>query len=369
MPFEFNVKNVYILLEKEKTLTDITYSTINSMKHSKDDSIFQTNLLQALQKNKVMQDKLTECQRLDYIQLLRDMQTYNVKEKYNRELLYTWKRESHIRDLRKQLQEYGQKHSGDKDAYYQYQLSKLSNIMTGQQSLVIPPSEEERRLNINVKYHQFLQKNPLQSAPMRANKLEQSDDDDDEEEEEEKNMRGVEETWKHIHAQSAVHPRRKQSGMLPNIHRSATRSEFRRKKSSGKSFSTPATAVPTNTEILSSPRLPTKSSSNQLEVSDSIEPLMMSSEILDKHTRADLITMRSVRRPRKNPTELNILFETRKRIYQINKRALDYQLYQRKCQLQPNLQFNQPKQIDPVKPVENVPENINDKHESERIII
>jgi hypothetical protein len=51
------------------------------MKYSTNDSICQTNLLQVLQKNKVTQGKLTECQHLYYTQFLKDVQSYNLKEK------------------------------------------------------------------------------------------------------------------------------------------------------------------------------------------------------------------------------------------------------------------------------------------------
>ena len=91
------------------------------------------------------------------------MQVYHLKEKYNRELLYTWKKESYVRQLKKNLEDYERKRFGVRDAYYEYQARNLGNIIAGQQEIVIPPSEEERRLNINKKYHQFLQNNPNES--------------------------------------------------------------------------------------------------------------------------------------------------------------------------------------------------------------
>ena len=114
MAFKINVKHLYTLLKQRKNtnktskLPAIHIQLINPMKHSASDSAFHTNLLQALQKNKVMQGKLTEYEHSHYIKLLKDMQTYSLKEKYNRELLYTWKKESYIRQLRKSLQEYEQ---------------------------------------------------------------------------------------------------------------------------------------------------------------------------------------------------------------------------------------------------------------------
>jgi hypothetical protein len=361
------------------------------MKHSGTDSTFQTNLLQALQKNKIIQGKLTECQNVYYMQLLKDMQTYNLEEKYNRELLYTWKKESYIRQLKKDLQEYEQQSCGVKDAYYEYQIQKLGNLIGGQQTLVIPQSEEERRLDVNAKYRRFLQKNPLQvsssingvksiNIPMEQGIKDESDKT--EQEEEEISPRSLEDTWKYVHAKSAVGQRRKPNNLFPHIRRPLTINEIRKNKSSAKSFTTPVSRrlVPTSPEIFHSlsddkiQRLPTKSASNAVGLSDSMEALNITSEIIDKHTRADLVTMRSVRRPRKNPFEVNLLFETRKRIYQINKRTLDYQLFQRKRQLQQNIQFYRFKPRDHTEELlekvdENIPKQDENKQQSDTIII
>lgn len=326
------------------------------MKHPSDACIHQSNLLQALQKNKVIQGKLTECQRSYYVQLVKDLQNYHLKEKYNRELLYTWKKESYVRQLKKNLQEYEQKKTFDtNDPFYEYQVRSLDNIIIGHQSLTIPPSEEERRLNINEKYHQFLQKNPLQKfTSARVAKSENiSPSVESESKDELENIRGVEETWKHIHAQSAHVRRRKQSNILPNIHRSATINEIRRSRASAKTSIPPRTRITSSVPVITttmevvlsssdekfqrSPRSPRKPSPIHFGLSDGVEPLLITSEALDKYTRADLITMRSVRRPRKNPTDLNLLFETRKRICQINKQALDHQVCQRQWRLQTNL--------------------------------
>jgi hypothetical protein len=316
---------------------------------------------------------------LYYVQLLKDMQVYHVKEKYNRELLYTWKKESYIRQLRKDLQEYGQKNRFDmNDPYYEYQVRNLGNIISGQQTLVIPPSEEERRLNINAKYHRFLQKNPLRrSSSTRVSKsaiisTEGSKFEDDEELD---NTLPLEEASKHNYAQSATISRRKQNTKLPSIHRPATMSEIRRNKTSARSLSPSKVAVASKVPVTTSPEIftspsdekiqqsprspgsPTKLSPNYLGSPDVLEPLLITSEALDKHTGADLVTMRSVRRPRKDPSDLNLIFETRKRIYQINKRALDYHPCQRKYKLQANIQL---KQIESVNLVDNSPDDINE---------
>lgn len=372
------------------------------MKHPSDVATFQTNILQALQKNKVIQDKLGECQRLHYSKLVKDLQVYHLQEKYNRDLLYTWKKESYIRQLRKNLQEYQQKKNFNiQDPFYEYQVRSLDNIITGQQTVAIPPSEEERRLNINAKYHRFLQKNPLQTSSIRIAKSatvgrtdnnqfeDEDDDDDDDDDQAEENARGVEETWKYIHAQSANIQRRKQNNYLPNIHRSATINDIRRNRTSAKSFISSAlraksskvpitTTTTTTSEMITSPsnekfqRSP-QSSTNHLGMPDNIEPLIITSEALDNYTRADLVTMRSVRRPRKNPTDLNLLFETRKRICQINKQALDHHVCQRQWKLQTNIQqfdlLKRTESMDHVRNISNDGENSNEKEQNNIITI
>jgi hypothetical protein len=354
------------------------------MKHSSNDGGFQTNILQALQKNKVIQSKLTECEHSYYTKLIKDIQGYNLKEKYNRELLYTWKKESYVRQLRKNLQEYERKRFGKRDAYYEYQVRNLGNIIAGQQGLVIPPSEEERRLNVNAKYQKFIQSFPPQSSSMRVaksaniptdQKTKDLDDDDEDDD------RGLETTWKHIHAQSAVISRRKQNNILPTIQRSATTNEIRRRKVLAKSLVPPTVAIVSSVLVTTTPdavksptdektqKSPTKPSpDDHIGLPDGVEPLLITSETLEKYTRADLVTMRSVRRPRQNPSDLNLLFETRKRIYQINKRALDFQGCSRKFGLQ-NIQIDRLKQIDSPSHEETSPIEINDKQPSEKIII
>jgi hypothetical protein len=155
--------------------------------------------------------------------------------------------------------------------------------------------------------------------------------------------------------------------MFPNIHRSSTTHGIRRKNILTKSFTPPKVAavsnvlVTTTPEVVTfasdekfqrSPRSPIKSSSNNLELPGDIESLLLTSEALDTHTRADLVKMRSVRRPRKSPSDLNLVFETRKRIYQINKQALDHHLCQRKFKLPINIHFDLSKQTDSTNSIE-----------------
>jgi len=338
------------------------------MKHSNDD-ILQTNLLQAFQKNKLIQGKLNERQRLYYVQLAKDMQDYKLKEKLNKELLYTWKKENYVRQLKTNLREYERKRFGVRDAYYEYQLRNLDCVITGQQGLAIPPKEEERRLNVNAKFNQFLKEHPLQTTssihvvqstniPIDQIKRQQ---------EEEEDARNVEETWKHIHAQSALGLKRKQRSYLPSIQRSLTMDEIRRNKPLIKNLLPPTvpivsnplvTTIPETVNGLSDtkhqPLAVTSIQSIRSTLAEDMEPIKIASDILDKQTGADLVAMRSVRRPQKNPIDLNMIFESRKRIYQINKRVYDYQLCQRKCSLQHNSQFERTQKIDPADDDENL---------------
>ncbi|CAF0984996.1 unnamed protein product [Rotaria sordida] len=364
------------------------------MKHTIDDGVLQTNLLHAFQKNKIMQGKLNERQRLYYVDLVKDMQDYKLKEKLNKELLYTWKKESYVRQLKKNLQEYERKRFGVRDAYYEYQARNLDSIIAGQQGLVIPPKEEERRLNVNTKFRQFLEDHPLETKS--SIRVVQSANPTitpvtDEKKQEEEDTRGVEETWKHIHAQSAIGLRRKRPKILPSIQRSSTMDEIKRTNTLNKTLIPPTVAVVSSLLVTTTPGLvnvssedkdkitlvPSKSSPNLSSMVEGIEPVLISTETLQKQTRADLVTMRSVRRPQKNPIDLNMTFESRKRIYQINKRMYGYQLCHRKCALQYNSQFDRPQQIDATDDDENLLIEMNentrrryeDRHQSDKAFV
>ena len=325
------------------------------MKHSIDDGGLPTNLLLAFQKNKIMQGKLTERQRNYYVQLLKDMQDYQLKEKLNRELLYTWKKETYVRQLKKNLQEYERKRFGVRDAYYEYQARNLDCIMAGQQGLVIPPTEEERRVNVNAKYLQFLEQNPLDKPSSAAASLRQAQSstapaDHTKREQEEAEARAVEKTWTSIHAQSAVGLRRRpQQAALPSIQRSSTMDEIRRNQALAKTLVPPTVAIISSVLVTTTPEMvavpaavahdekilpASRFASIRPTLPEGVEPVLITSETLQKQTRSDLVAMRSVRRPRKNPIDLNMAFEARKRIYQINKRVYDYPFCPRKCALQ-----------------------------------
>ena len=309
------------------------------MKHSVDDGVLQTNLLQAFQKNKSIQGKLNERHRSYYMNFLKEMQDHQLKEKLNKELLYTWKKENYVRQLKKNLREYERRRFGARDAFYEYQVRNLQCIVNGQQGLAIPPKEEERRLNVNAKFNQFLDEHPIQKiAPVRfqgkavgvkiENQLE-------------KDAQEVENTWEHIHAQSALGLKRKQK-MLPAIQRAATIDEIQRTKSNQNGIQEIPIDSNEETYLPMLPIAPAKSS-----ISDEMEPVQITSDILDKQTRADLVAMRSVRRSQKNPIDLNITFESRKRIYQINRRVYDYRICPRKCNLQYKSQFDHTQSTDP----------------------
>ena len=285
------------------------------MKQSIDDGGLPTNLLLAFQKNKIMQGKLTERQRNYYVQLLKDMQDYQLKEKLNRELLYTWKKETYVRQLKKNLQEYERKRFGVRDAYYEYQARNLDCIIAGQQGLVIPPTEEERRVNVNAKYLQFLQENPLEKPPasLRKSQSVSIPTEQIKREEEEATAKALEKTWNPIHAQSAIGLRRRaQPAALPSIQRSSTMDEIRRSNALAKTLVPPTVAIvasvlvttapellvaPAEEKVLPTPRFtPARST-----LPEGVEPLLISSDTLQKQTRSDLVAMRSVRRPRKKP--------------------------------------------------------------------
>lgn len=331
------------------------------MKHSNDDAVLQTNLLQAFQKNKLIQGKLNERHRSYYVQLIKDMQEHKLKEKLNKELLYTWKKENYVRQLKKNLQEYERKRFGVRDAYYDYQVRNLECVVTGQQGLAIPPKEEERRINVNTKYQQFLQEHPVriptpmrvvQSANVLVDQVKQRKDEED--------ARGVEETWKSIHAQSAVGLKRKPKTILPSIQRSSTMDEILRHKPTQSIIpivtNASNTTIPetVNVSIENKRQVPLGVPPLRTTFAEDLEPIKITSEVLEKQTRGDLVAMRSVRRPQKNPIDLNITFESRKRIYQINKRVYDYQLCRRQCGLQFDSHFDRVQKIDPADDDENL---------------
>jgi hypothetical protein len=82
--------------------------------------------------------------------------------------------------------------------------------LTDQQGLIIPPKEEERRVNANAKFQQFLKEHPLRTtSALRV--VQSANAIIDQGKEEEENARGVEETWKDIHAQSAIGLKRKKT--------------------------------------------------------------------------------------------------------------------------------------------------------------
>jgi hypothetical protein len=108
---------------------------------------------------------------------MKDMQDYNLKEILNKELLYTWKKENYVRQLKKNLREYDRKRFGARDAYYEYQARNLDCVLIAQQGLVIPSKEKERRVNVNTKFQQFLKEHPLRTTSVM--RVDQSTNKDD----------------------------------------------------------------------------------------------------------------------------------------------------------------------------------------------
>jgi hypothetical protein len=283
------------------------------MEQIKDDNVLSRKFFRAIQKNKIIQNQLADRQHLCDIQLVKDMKNYNSQEKYNQELLYAWKKECYIRQLKKNIQEYQRNTSDVDNAYYQYQIKNLDHIINGRSGL------------INAKYQQFLQEHPLKTSkiPVVRNQIEQGEDE---------NTRSLEKTWKYIHAQSASRSRRKRSIDLPIIDRSSTIDEIRINKVLTRNVIPSASNElgRTDSQVVGSSsdeklqRLSTKHRSKRLESSDRIEPLLMLSETFDNHNRTDLVRIRSIRRPRLNVSDLNYLYESRKRFYQMNRRVFNY---------------------------------------------
>lgn len=306
------------------------------MKRLNDENLGQPNLLQALHKNKMIQSKLTQCEKRFQIQFLKQMEIYTVQEKFNRELLYTWKKEIYVRQQRKFLQQYVEKRHGIPDEYYENQMKNLENIIAGQQSLVVPPVEEEYRLMVNKKYLEFLAKNPVELPPSFKRVEKNSNESMQIEFEEEENHRKIEQTWKYLNAQSAGGRRRRHEN-LPTIPRSTTAKEStRRILNSTQNLRSARTPNSTSRfgktdSTLISFSSSSKTFSNSSTLPEGIEPLVIHSETVQKATRADLLSMRSVRRAKKSPTDVNMIYEARKRVYQINRRALDVQMSQRKA--------------------------------------
>ncbi|CAF0790961.1 unnamed protein product [Adineta steineri] len=283
------------------------------MKHAADDETLQTNIFDAFYKNKLMQGKLDEQQRLYYMEYVKNMKNNNLNVQINKALLYTWKKESYIRQLIKNLQEYERKRIGFHDIFYESQLNSLKHITTNQQSPVIPLTEEANRLNINVKLQQFFQDNPVRM----------------------KSSKSIVKTDSNDLAESPIDLKEQQLKLAPLSRNGSSKS-----KSSIKHHEESTTDDTSNVSVIG---MSEKKRQSILKLTQSVpvrsrlfgnmEPVVVVSETLERQTRPDLVTMRSVRRPQRDPADLNLIFEVRKRIYQTNKRSYEKQLYHRRCGL------------------------------------
>ncbi|CAF1262874.1 unnamed protein product [Adineta ricciae] len=277
------------------------------MEQRKDEVPLETSLFRAIQKNKVLQSQSIRQQHDEEFQLTKYLKDHHTEEKFQRELLYSWKNETYLRDLKKKLRVNPTKN----DAAYEYQLKTLNHLISGRPGLIIPPSEEQRRLQIRKKYEEFLRQNPLSTLipkPAESISIDQSTQE---------LARSIEETWKNIHMQSAIWSKQKQSSGLTTLRRSLTLSDIRRK--STRPFDQRKSSLSENIRFRT----------NHFELCESIEPPPVPLELVDRATQCDLFTMRSIRRPRQSSAELNSLYEARKHIYQMNRRVFNHQNYQK----------------------------------------
>ncbi|CAF3554901.1 unnamed protein product [Adineta steineri] len=284
------------------------------MKHAADDETLQTNIFDAFYKNKLMQGKLDEQQRLYYMEYVKNMKNNNLNVQINKALLYTWKKESYIRQLIKNLQEYERKRIGFRDIFYESQLNNLEHITTNQQSPIIPLTEEANRLNINVKLQQFFQDNPVRMKPSKS--IVKTDSND-------------------LAQESPINLTKQQLKLAPLSRNGSSKS-----KSSIKPHEESTTDGTSNVFAIGMSEKKRQSILKLTQVVPvrsrlfgNMEPVVVVSETLERQTRPDLVTMRSVRRPQRDPADLNLIFEVRKRIYQTNKRSYEKQLYHRRCGL------------------------------------
>ncbi|CAF0786385.1 unnamed protein product [Adineta steineri] len=284
------------------------------MKHAADDETLQTNIFDAFYKNKLMQGKLDEQQRLYYMEYVKNMKNNNLNVQINKALLYTWKKESYIRQLIKNLQEYERKRIGFRDIFYESQLNNLEHITTNQQSPIIPLTEEANRLNINVKLQQFFQDNPVRMKPSKS--IVKTDSND-------------------LAQESPINLTKQQLKLAPLSRNGSSKS-----KSSIKPHEESTTDDTSNVSVIGMSEKKRQSILKLTQVVPirsrlfgNMEPVVVVSETLERQTRPDLVTMRSVRRPQRDPADLNLIFEVRKRIYQTNKRSYEKQLYHRRCGL------------------------------------
>ncbi|UJR30198.1 hypothetical protein I4U23_017737 [Adineta vaga] len=273
------------------------------MEQRKDDAPLETSLFRAIRKNQMVHSQSIRQQHMNELELAKHMKRYHLEEKYNRELLYSWKNELYLRDLKKKLRNT----SIENNPNYEYQVRSLNHLISGRSGLIIPPSEEEHRLNIKAKYEEFLRQNPLTSSKSKVSARVSIDQNAKELE------RSLEETWKNIHIQSAIWSKRKQSLAVTTLRRSLTLNDMRRK----------STRSGDQRKSSFNEKIPFRS--NHFELCESIEPPPITSELLDQVTHSNLFAMRSIRRPRQSSAELNSLYEARKHIYQMNRLVLEHE--------------------------------------------
>jgi hypothetical protein len=311
-----------------------------------DNGALQTNLSQAFLKNKIMQDKLAERQRIYTIQLLKDMRDYELKKKLNKDLLNKWNKENDVRQSKANSHGHEQRRCVVRRDDDEQHTEHLDSTMSRQRAIVLPVEEEQRRLTIHRRVRLFLERNPSARvsplSPRLTPSMHRSEDDDDK-----INKQDLESTWKEIHARSVAEQqqhercrqqRRRPFGRLPSIQRS---------------LPTSASLVPVvdTVDRSSSSSYKSKTRSTTLKTRATLNDSMcdtLANNGLEsvKEGDVELVAMRSVRRPRKDPIDVNVLFEGRKRIYDMKKRARESHPCSRQYRIQSNSNGDRCQQVD-----------------------
>lgn len=260
-----------------------------------------------------------------------------MKEKLNNQLLYLWKKESYVRKLKKSIENCESETEAVQDEHYESLVRNVKKIMTGEQTLVVPPSEEERRSELNVKFLDFLQRNPSSLSSLKrfsrpSNVFYQSLNLDQKNHQIDPDLIQVEQTWKQIHAQSAAPRSRSHVRNSTMKQRALTARDDRRSSrflvsslATGDSGSRTPRRAKTN---LDSRVLPETST-----LTEQIEVFLQHMDSLQKNINTDLVDMRSIRRDKGNPDDLKTIYESRRKICEINRHATEVENSDRKSRL------------------------------------
>ena len=304
------------------------------MKQHQDPKLSQSNLLNALQQNKLIQDKSYDVQQTIQTEFNKRMNAHKMTEKFNRQVLYLCRKEAYIRHLRRSIEKYDIEQQDGPDEHYISLVSNVKKIMTGEQTLVIPPTEEEYRSAIQNRYKQFIQENrpppPLVKHFQKpAPTINQSLNIDLHGSHDDFTLRGLEETWKNIHAKSAVERKRKPVHTFPRMNRAYTARDSRLNQSTS-SRSLNQTMPLTSTTQRSQLNSDSRSFTESISLGEEVEIFLQHMDSLQKNIDTDLVLMKSIRRDKENPNDMKMIYESRRKIAEINRHALDIESADRK---------------------------------------